>query len=118
MSMEATTHVLGLVVAVMFLQAFISLASSIQDLWTKLIVGRVLSTWAQERGTIDDTMSPNEGAPTGAYTRVKTSKGKYKTTMLAGEEADFEDEDFKEEAGQLPVEEPDKWKSLYHRLQS
>lgn len=116
MQNEATLlHVLGLVIAVMFLQAFINLASSIQDLFTKLVVGKVLYTWTRERGTIDDTMTPDGGAATGVYTRVKTPDGKYRTRQVAGEEADFEDEEFKEETDDYSEEEP-KWKKLYQHL--
>lgn len=110
---EAVIGLLGLVVAVMFLQAIIGLASGISDLYSKLLAGHIIYLWSrQQADTISDTASTP--APTGAYSRIRDKHGHYRYAGLDPDQAQELDEDYQEERGNEPTE--DEWKSLIRNV--
>lgn len=112
MTIETVTTLLGLVVAVMFLQALTGLVSGLQDLSSKLITGHIIYTWAKEKSdTICDTTT---NAQTGAYTRMTDKHGH--TRLASGYPEDLEEDDaeYQQERDAEPDE--NEWKSLFRKV--
>lgn len=106
MSSEQIMQLLGVVVAVMLVQAITGLAGSIQDLYSKLLAGGIIYLWsAEKRSTIYDTTTN-----TGVFNRVQ--KGSGEASLEAAEPEDFDDDD----NDRLVEDDKEKWLQFYRNM--